>query len=268
MFLGLPEPPIDKRNSTPFLMTLYKYYPIRDYNLTAFKKAELFFAKPRLLNDCCDTSDILYSNYKDFCSAMGWTSERSIPKIGDHAVCCFSKATSADSLRMWNLYGDAMNGFAIEYNMSALNHVDLMNIHPIRVVYRRHPLDLNNMSSSFRIDGERFTIADCIKGRGGKELDRLFEYLHVCKDYKQWSCEQEWRMIIGELKIAKGLRESKKKDGYLLQLPIMPYLSITIGSRASREDAEELKRIADEYKIPIKHARPAIVGRNLGVEIF
>ncbi len=248
-------------------MSFYKYFPCYPYHFTAFGQRELFFAKPFLFNDCFDTAEVLYSSFKKFCNLMGWGSAREIPQINNHGICCFTKASSADSLRMWNLYAKAMNGFALEFDEKALSHEDLMNIHLIPVKYRKHPLNLNNIKSVFRIEGERFTISDCIERPRGKEIDRLFEYLHVCKDRKQWACENEWRMIIGECRIAKNLKESEQRDGYLLTLPTNPYLSITIGHMVYKDKRLELKEIADGYNIPIYIARPAIVGRNWGVRI-
>lgn len=245
-------------------MGLFKYFTARDYHIKAFDDQKLFFSFPKAFNDCFDTSSILYDNFPKFCAKMGWTHKEMIPNIDNHGICCFTKAKEADSLRMWNLYANGMDGFALEFDENVLTHPDLMSVHLLPVRYRKHVLDLDNEKTHFRIEGERFCIGD-ITRYSTKELDRLFEYLHVCKERNQWSCENELRMIIGEQITARGIDLVDK--GYRLTLPRMPYKSLTIGFKVSDGNEQVLRQIAKKYGISVRKAFPCIVNKKMGVRL-
>lgn len=244
---------------------LIKYYPITEYSIRAFRNQELFFAKPYLFNDCFDTSDLLYSSFPFFCNRVDWAFQGMIPTIDQHGICCFTRSSNVDSLRMWNLYGGAMNGFALEFNQEVMSGGFWGNVHLIPVKYRKHPLNLNNGSARFRIEGETFRVSDCWEKRDPKILDRLFEFLHVCKDLKQWASENESRMIIGEVKSIKGLQDTV--NGYIVPLPSNPYCRIVIGNRVKEDDVSSLVEIARYLRIPVQRAKPSIIGRRWGVQI-
>lgn len=87
-------------------------------------------------------------------------------------------------------------------------------------------------------------------------LDRLFQYLFLCKDKSIWQNENEYRMVIGNTAKSSNMVQHTE-NGYLLNLQLNSIKSITFGYKM--KDRTELMAIAKAKNIPMYEATPNIV---------
>lgn len=269
--IPLPAPP--PREAEDFFqkrtnMKIYKYYAPRDYNFLAFCRNQIFFSKPSNLNDPFDTSELLIKPYKKFCNAIKWNSnKKSI--LNNHAICSFSEGEDANNRHLWSLYADNYAGYALEFDRDILSDkLAKTYITPIylqQVVYNDVPFDLDNQSNGFVLNNESYQLKDLYREFDPKLLDRLFQYLHLYKDKLIWQNENEWRLIIGNLRKNRHLHA--KENGYLLDLLPNTIKSITIGYKMNDCDRCMLINCAKCKGIPIFEARPNIINNRWDVEI-
>lgn len=245
---------------------LFKYYPLKEHNISAFLNGELFFARPHMLNDSFDTSAKLIDPFSIFTKFVHWD-ERKAMLMDRHGICSFIEAKDVKNSRMWSFYADNYNGFALEFVPEELSGVKYGNIHLMPVTYLNAPLDLNDLKLVIKKKNETFRIGDITKDFD-KNLDRIFECLHLVKEKKVWADENEWRMIIGDIAVDNQLYGIRAhKDGYLLPLKENPYKGLYIGYKVSYSDRCTLFTIAMKKGIPVYSVMPKIINNQWDMEI-
>ncbi len=136
---------------------------------------------------------------------------REISEISDeiYRVCCFS--TIEDSILMWSHYADNHEGFCVGYNFREIKN-DLTELMlPVR--YNDKPLDITNLFAP--------------------DLNRSLLINALTRKSKQWSYENEWRLIV----------LSKNKDnGQLEKVPVPK--KIFLGFKMCEDRKKEIIEIA------------------------
>ena len=249
-------------------MRIFKYYSPQDYNFMAFCKNQIFFSRPSNLNDPFDTASIIISSYKKFCRDIHWSAagEKNLDK---HGICSFSEGECANNRHLWSLYAANYTGYALEFDFEILSEklprTYILPIYLQKVRYENRPFNLNNYKNKFSLNEESFTVYDAACSGDIKDLDRLFQYLHLYKDKSIWHNEKEWRMIIGNLN--ENLHIHKVGNGYLLDLLPNTIISITAGCNMSDDNKRMLKNCAAHKGIPIYEAIPCIKRNRWAVTI-
>lgn len=250
-------------------MKIYKYYAPRDYNFDALCNNQLFFAKPSVLNDPFDTSDLFVKSYGKFSEAL--CLDKAEDLFEAHGICCFTKSAQANNRHFWSLYADCYKGYALEYDENELSN-DYPPIFLSKVQYLTKALDLNDFSTEFTLDhiNKTYTVQQCIDKYIGipqdpEPLERLFYYFHICKDKEIWNIENEYRMIIGSQN--KFHHIHKDNNGYKLDLNPNAIKSITIGYKMSCMHKRILMCYAKQHKINFSIAIPVIRNNVWDVEI-
>ena len=249
-------------------MGIFKYYSPQDYNFMAFCKNQIFFSRPSNLNDPFDTTSIIISSYNRFCKDIHWntTGEKNLDK---HGICSFSEGKRADNKHLWSLYATNYTGYALEFDFETLSEkLPKTYVAPIylqKVRYESRPFNLNNYRNKFFLNEESFTVHDAACSKDIKDLDRLFQYLHLYKDKSIWQNEKEWRMIIGNLNERPYIH--KIGNGYLLDLLPNTIRSLTVGCNMSEDNKRMLKCCAEHKSIPIYEAIPCIEKNKWTVKI-
>lgn len=238
---------------------IYKYYPCNQYSLNVLKDNQLFFSHPSNFNDPFDSSfDLLVKPYKKFCEALN-----GIKKITDvferQGICCFTKSSKPDNKHFWSLYAGNYAGFALEFDENELNN-NYLPLHLDRVNYFDNPINLDDFEMTFGFDymDINYTVRDSIEKYpyDPMPLDRLFQYLILCKEKSIWQNENEYRMVIGNSAMSSKMVQHTEK-GYLLNLQLNSIKSITFGYKM--KDRVEYIEIAKAKDIPMYEATPNIV---------
>lgn len=252
------------------MFSLYKYFQATDLQIDTLSNKQLFFAHPSLLNDSFDTSDKLINEFPTFCNNIRWNDELS-KKLDCHGICSMSKGYRPDNRHLWSLYSGNYSGFAVEYDTETLCEYITDNGMDMREVqYRSRPLNLNNMLASYEVpeheDNYVYHIFECFQGDiCDKAINRLFEFLHLQKEEKIWSIEEEMRIIINEHKPRIASTESGK--GYIIPLEKECFKNLYIGYRTSQDAKKRLKQIAHNLECSIFIVEPKVVKGNWDVEI-
>lgn len=238
---------------------IYKYYPCNKYSLNVLKDNQLFFSHPSNFNDPFDSSfDLLVKPYKKFCEALNGI-EKMTDVFEKQGICCFTKSSKPDNKHFWSLYAGNYTGFALEFDENELNN-KYPPLHLNRVNYFDKPMNLDDFDMTFGFDymDINYTIRDSIEKYPYDlmPLDRLFQYLFLCKDKSIWQNENEYRMVIGNTaKNSKMVQYTE--NGYLLNLQSNSIKSITFGYKV--KDRTALMAIAKAKDIPMYEATPNIV---------
>lgn len=138
-------------------------------------------------------------------------------------VCSFSEAV--DSILMWGHYASSHTGFALGYDIGALQTDDLRRrlLHP--VIYSKHLFDATEFIST--------------SANGGK-FNNLFGVLAAMHKGMDWSYEREWRLIF-----PSGPEEPDRNIG-------MPRPSaIYLGSKIRPEHEVGLLKMASERRMQV-----------------
>ena len=228
------------QNNRQIKQHLYKYYPLEDYNLKVFSNQEIFFTKPHACNDSFDVSEKLIDPYPEFRRRVGWNEQMRFG-LGLHGIFSLTEAENVKNSRMWSLYANNYNGFAIEFNEAQFTAFDYWMVHAIPVLYRDAPLNLDDLSLQIKVRNEQFVLENIFSDI--KLKDRFFECLHLIKDKSIWEEENEWRMIIGNLdnQTHKLLQLRNHPDGYYMPLKDGAYKSLFIGYRVPSIKQQTLK---------------------------
>ena len=234
-------------------MRIFKYYSPQDYNFMAFCKNQIFFSRPSNLNDPFDTASIIISSYKKFCRDIHWSAagEKNLDK---HGICSFSEGECANNRHLWSLYAANYTGYALEFDFEILSEklprTYILPIYLQKVRYENRPFNLNNYKNKFSLNEESFTVYDAACSGDIKDLDRLFQYLHLYKD-----------------NLNENLHIHKVGNGYLLDLLPNTIISITAGCNMSDDNKRMLKNCAAHKGIPIYEAIPCIKRNRWAVTI-
>ena len=115
-------------------------------------------------------------------------------------------------------------------------------------------------------DNYVYHIFECFQGDiCDKAINRLFEFLHLQKEEKIWSIEEEMRIIINEHKPRIASTESGK--GYIIPLEKECFKNLYIGYRISDDAKNRLMQIANNLGCSIFQVEPKIIKGNWDVEI-
>ena len=247
--------------------SIYKYYTIRQHNIDAFKNNQIFFSRPSKLNDPFDTTSRQIEPYKKFCKRIGWNPQMA-NLMDNHGICSFTESNLPDNKHLWTLYADSFRGYALEFDRDLLTEglprQFRMPVYLQKVIYDYKPFNLDDFNSKFRLNGEDYTLRECIKDYPAG-LDRVFQYLHLYKDYDVWHLEKESRLIAGNLKSERF--EPVNRDGYLLTMPEGAVTSLTLGGDMPENYREELVEIAKQRRIPVYIATPEIIDGQWTISI-
>lgn len=169
---------------------------------------------PGLVDEFLRDTGELYDNYV-----------AAISKIHQEAVyvSCFSE--DAVSMLMWSHYANNHTGMCIEYDFNEMDMRDeaLWGLHP--VFYSESLLDLNVYSDEVR-----------------KKV--FIPILASISKSKEWSYEEEWRMIFVKEKGTDPFNHKVSKPK-----------SIILGSKVSEEDKNRVLEIAIPNNIPLKQVQ-------------
>lgn len=252
------------------MYNLYKYFQAIDLQIDTLRNMQLFFAHPSLLNDSFDTSNKLLSEFPYFCDKIGWSVELS-RKLDSHGICSMSKGYRPDNRHLWSLYSGNYSGFVVEYNTEVLSKYIVENGMALsEVQYKSRPLNLNNMFASYEVpeheDNYIYHIFECFQEDiCDKARDRLFEFLHLQKEEKIWSIEDEIRIIINEHKPRIATIVSDK--GYVIPIIKECFRCIYVGYRISEDAQNSLIEIAQNLECSIFMVEPRIIKGNWDVNI-
>jgi len=243
---------ISKKNQN-----VYKYYSYKEHNIDAFRNNQLYFSRPSFLNDPFDVSKRLIEPFPKFCKEVCW-SEELAERLDEHGICSFSEEEQPDNKHLWFLYADACKGYVLEYDRYTLEDGLAQRyrrpIYLQKVDYAFKPLDLDDFTLKFSVNGNEYSIKKCLEHKG--TLERLFQYLHLYKDYNVWHLENESRLILGNLRESQYIKPHG--NGYLLDLPTSTVKSLTIGDLMDESSKQRLITIAKGMGIPVFVATPEI----------
>lgn len=264
-------------------MAYFKYYSVNKLTLQTLNRNRIFFANPRILNDCFDTSARVIDAYPDFCKKIGWTSIGRL-NLDKHGIFSMSQGDRPHNRHLWSLYAGNYTGFAVEFDNAVLT--EFMNNYGLyisSVQYVNCPLNLDDINSRYSIpereEGHFYHISDCsregntyIQLSNGDEcaifkekaLDRLFEYLHLQKDSTIWQLEKEARIIIANHVPQCAIR---LKNGYYMTLPQGCIYKIYIGKYMKNAYKKRLKKIAKKLMASLFEVEPKIINGNWDVNI-
>ena len=234
---------------------LFKYYPLTPYHLESFKRHELFFARPSMLNDSFDTSVRMIDPYKSFKERIGW-GEGMGQMLDYHGICSFTEGKDVNNEMMWSFYANNFQGYAIEYNPEALYDKYAPAVLS-KVKYLKKPLNLDNDNLRLKISDEVFSIKQ-VNQDDPKYCDRLFHCLHLVKS-SIWSRENEWRIIMGNRGTNHGFNMNAMKQGYYLNVETKVYRALFVGYRVPNKELECLMDIASGYSINVYMVEPSIM---------
>lgn len=246
---------------------LFKYYPLKNHNIDAFQNGEIFFSKPHALNDSFDTSDVLIDPFGRFREIVHWN-KRMASLLDSHGVFSLIESESVKNQRMWSLYSDSYNGFAVEFNPCNFTGTNYCMIHAMPVRYLDHPLDMDNPNLEITMGYKTFHVRD-IANNDPMLTDRLFQCLHLVKDKHVWESENEWRMVIGNIAIEHkdclGIKVTP--NGYLLPLKSDPYKALYIGYKVPYNERCALSTIAFSRGMQVFSVTPKIINKKWDMEI-
>lgn len=242
---------------------LFKFYPVKDYHIAAFQQGILFFAHPSKLNDLFDTSSRLIDPYDHFRQLIGWDSDKA-KMLDSHGICSFVEAPDVKNERMWIFYADCFNGFAIEFDPEKLNNPKYAPIQLRAVKYLGSPLDLNNRSVIYHIADEDFCLDDILVDQN-KYSDRIFQCLHLVKNKQMWHEENEWRMIVGNIR--GKAKPHSGGGGYLLAIDQSCFKALYIGFKVDETIQSQLRDIAASYGMKAYKITPEIIGNKWDMSI-
>ena len=232
---------------------LFKYYPLKEYHFKAFLDNQLYLASSSILNDRYDTSSVLIESFPHFKQMIGWTQQQG-DILDSHGICSFIEAKDVKNARMWSLYADNFNGFALEFAPRRLENRSYAPIHLMPVTYLDKPLDLDNTKIKIKINEDIIRISDI--ATDDKLLDRVFQCMHLAKNKSVWQDENEWRMVVGNVR-PKCCQ--KKGNGYLLPIDSSAYISIYIGDRVAKEYRDALAQVASSKGVNAFIVEPRII---------
>lgn len=138
-------------------------------------------------------------------------------------VCSFS--SRSDSVVMWGHYANGHAGFCLEYDLTRLSQDDVRRRALWPVTY-----------SSEMFDATKYIT----QSMNHDSFNNLFGMLAATRKSKDWSYEQEWRVVL-------PMGKSIKDMNYSMPVPSALY----IGSRTSEKDTADLTAIAESKGIPI-----------------
>lgn len=250
-------------------MRLFKYYSPKKYNFSAVAQQKLFFSHPSNLNDPYDTTILNIQAYPLFCQCLQIDEKTLTTNLNKHAICCFSKGEQADNKHLWAFYASNYEGFAVEYDTSAISNDMLLQL--FDVDYRDMPLSLDG-DDTFTIkrtigaseDVETYQVDQCIDHyfHGDCKLpDKLFLELHLQKERKIWEEEKECRLIIGNIISGKIIKRGFQKIGdigIMYKLSARAIKSITIGYRISPKNKRRISKIASKLGVILYQATPCV----------
>lgn len=188
-----------------------------------------------------DTVDELYRVYKDIedKNIIEMNNRFNAAIKRDYKICSFSQRI--DSMLMWSHYSDKHTGFAIEYDFSELLVTDISSRCLWPVLYDDELFD----ASGFFMEQSRVGSFNNLYG--------IISAMHKAKD---WSYEQEWRLIL--------LKSSSDPSiNYSVPGPKAVYL----GSKISKENEEKISGIArakgiEVHRMRLSHKRFQMIPRN------
>lgn len=246
---------------------LFKYYSSECYNICAFQNNQIFFAKPHLLNDSFDTSEKLIKPFKTFQERVNWTSEDE-KRLDNHGIFSLIEADDVRKFQMWSFYARNFDGYALEFNKEVLSDNKIAPVHLLPVLYSDAPLNLDDCQLRLRVNSDVFTVGEVNFEYDRKLLDRVFQCLHLIKDKSTWQQENEWRMIIGNIRDRLQNYLMPLNDGYLLRLPQNPYKALYIGYKMDRCKRQALIQAARQKQgVDIFSVKPKIIDNKWDMEI-
>lgn len=239
--------------------SLFKFYPNRDYHLEAFRRGELFLAKPKMLNDGFDTTRALIEPFNFFKQLVKWN-DKNAEAFENHGICSFIESPDVKQQRMWALYADSFNGFVIEFNAAAFKNSRYAPIELLPVKYLEKPLNLDDLNLSIHVNGVDVSISE-LQNEQERNADYIFKCLHLVKNKAVWGDEREWRLIKGNLNPFKAdlCNEHSNRTGYILQISDDFYKSIYIGERIPPQIRESLTQIAKNRGKSVFIVKPQII---------
>lgn len=244
---------------------LFKYFPLRDYHIKAFLNNHMFLAFPSRLNDCYDTSDLLIDPFPKFKKICGWCPEKA-KRLDQHGICSFIEASDVKNGWMWSFYANNYNGFAIEYDPHLFDEYPPLLLMPIK--YLDKALNLDDEQLCFRFHEDEIITIDDFKNGNSKFLDRAFQCLHLEKNRQLWEKENEWRVMLGEIRSQK-IRENltDHQDGYFLNISKLAYKALFIGYKVQEEYRKILTCIAKNKGMSVCLVTPKLINCQWDMEI-
>lgn len=238
--------------------SLFKYFPNRDYHLEAFRRGELFLAKPKVLNDSFDTTNILIEPYKRFKQLIQWNNMRA-EAFENHGICSFNEAPDIKQERMWAFYANNFDGYAIEFNPDEFKKIEYAPLHLLPVKYLNKPLNLDDLNLRIHVNDTDLALSD-LERENNRNADYFLKCLHLIKDRKVWKDEHEWRLIKAEQNpLSVSCQEHVNRTGFILKIGGDAYQSLYIGYRVSSTIRDSLSRIAAKRHMHVFIVTPQII---------
>lgn len=236
------------------MSSVFKFYAPKQHYFKTLSRVRVNFSYPRHLNDEFERASYLIEPYQHFCEEIGWRDSLK-DMFEKHGIASFTNAPQSGWDILWENYGNSGRGFAVEYDKESLKSLpeDLgIPVYLQDVDYCDERFNLDDFGKSFHINDESYTIQQCIKDYHSgdpKSIDRLFQYLRLIKNQGRWACEQESRMIIGNLNKSPYLHPGAY--GYELDLPSNTIRSVIVGKNMAEADKSILKGIAKQHKFNV-----------------
>ena len=232
--------------------SLYKYYRGTERDLETIKANKMWYSAPCDFNDVFDceisvdetaiincalqmTPDnmkirkgspawkeirrTMLKEIKSFCS----TFETMKSTMG---ISCLSE--SDESLLMWAHYANNHRGMCVEYDLMKINQQ--LNFTPVPIIYSENRVCFNELHSE----------------TAGDDSIAFFIQVITSKS-KEWSYEQEWRIIREDS--ACGDKWNAEKKGALLDM-VRP-TSIILGCAAEEQFEKSVREYCEESRIPL-----------------
>lgn len=157
---------------------------------------------------------------------------KSAKEPGDRVGVC-SLSETRDNKVMWSLYSNVYKGYCVEYEVPKRKEVT-PNLCPVIYTKRSNNSFIEKMLEYFVNSMLRSISNGNIKGNIGASME-LF-----CTKDSDWSYQREWRLF-------------GKAQDYFKYLKIK---AIYLGFQVSKENEDEMKRYAEQYKFKLYKMNP------------
>jgi hypothetical protein len=254
---------IKRENFPP---SLFRFRPLNLNTLSEIRKNYIWLASPDSFNDPFDSS-LSVSYLKPLLLAAGII-PMSVPAVSSMIeqgakkktetlkqalitslrICCFCQRN--DSIVMWSHYAANHQGICIEYDAKEFlaNKLVLKKLHP--VIYK----------------GELFAVSpNATFSGGGAEQNPLLATIAACHKSREWSYEEEWRLVSPVSRTKQRSRKVRAKSSYIGPEYILTYRPkvIFLGAKIPEKAKDLITAIAADVQVPVFQASLAWNGFRL-----
>lgn len=228
------------------VMTVYKYYPPRKYNIDALRNEYFWFSKRKYQNDPFDMcAEVIeqFPKFKDRLANLGYDHNKYLELVNKYATCSFAK--SGTNKHLWALYADSYRGWCLEFEETENMVKGTFDKKLYEMIYIDEFPDFDNFDTDIPHYDKQSVytpINELLRDIRNKGGERLFHYLLCIKEKAIWEIEEEKRMIIARTYLATN--DIEYASGYKVSWQPAILKRIIVGHNISKRKLHSLQRIA------------------------